>query len=565
MILNQNLLPSKTWDFCVVGSGPVGMALALELERLGHEVLLLESGGLEFDLKGSPASTAIIRDELRHAPMEIAVCRAFGGTSWTWGGRCVAYDDVDLLDRDFVPDSHWPIAHDEIRPWYKAAVPYMSCGSDQFSIPYRQALSDGLTLDAVERWATDARLILLHRDKLLASAKIQIALHATVTGMNFSAASDGNPQQAIDSLLVTTPSGNETVRARHVILATGGVETTRLLLNVQRHHPSLFGGPDGPLGRYYMGHLSGKIATIHFDNPASFADLDFMLDETTGAWIRRRFMLDTETQLANNLLNIAFWPDNPPFYDPSHRSGVLSAVFLALAFPPSGRKLLSEAIRLAHTGPKPYPLLAHLRNTILGAPRAIKDIYRILRDRFIRKPKKPGFLVPNSGGEYALHYHAEQIPQPDSRITLAAHPEVQQVDAYGMPRAVIDLRYAQQDIDSVIQAHHLLDKALRANKIGHLKFWYPEAELPAVVWSQAADGFHQVGSIRMGNDPATSVVDSNIKAHGVANLHVASSAVFPSSGQANSTLLAVALGLRLVHHIHSNHIPESSAAPGQEY
>lgn len=559
MILDQKLLASKLWDFCLVGSGPVGMALALELEQLGHEVLLLESGGLEFHLKGSPDSAAILRDESRHAPMEIAVCRALGGTSWTWGGRCVAYDDVDLIDRDFVHQSHWPITHDEIRPWYKAAVPYMHCGSDQFSIPYREALSEGLTLDAVERWATNARLILFHRDRLLASAKIRIALNTTVTGMNFSAASDGDPEQAIDTLLVTNPSGNETLRARHVILATGGVETTRLLLNVQRSYPHAFGGIDGPLGRYYMGHLSGKIATIHFDNPASFADLDFMLDAATGAWIRRRFMLDTETQLANKILNIAFWPDNPPFYDPSHRSGVLSAVFLALAFPPTGRKLLSEAIRLAHTGPKPYPLVAHLRNAILGAPRAVKDIYRILRDRFLRKPKKPGFLVPNKGGEYALHYHAEQIPQPDSRITLSDH----QVDVHAVPRAVIDLRFAQQDIDSVIHAHHLLDEALRANKIGHLKFWYSDAELPGVVWSQAADGFHQVGSIRMGHDPATSVVDSNLKAHGIENLYVASSAVFPSSGQANSTLLAAALGLRLVHHLHSIRVAEVSAALGR--
>ncbi len=554
MILDNKLLPSKVWDFCLVGSGPVGMALALELERLGHEVLLLESGGLEFDLKGSPASAAILLDDLRHAPMEIAVCRALGGTSWTWGGRCVAYDDVDLLDRDFVPNSQWPIAHEEIRPWYKAAVPYMACGSDQFSIPYPRALGDGLTLDAVERWATNSRLILLHRDKLLASAKIHIALHATVTGMNLSAASAGTPEQSMDSLLVHTPSGNQAVRAHHVILASGGVETTRLLLNVQRAYPHVFGGIDGPLGRYYMGHLSGKIATIHFDNPDSFADLDFALDTDTGAWVRRRFMLDTETQLANKLLNIAFWPDNPPFYDPSHRSGVLSAVFLALAFPPTGRKLLSEAIRLAHTGPRPYPMLAHLRNAILGAPRAVKDIYRILRDRFIRKPKKPGFLVPNGGGEYALHYHAEQIPQPDSRITLSD----QQFDSYGMPRAVIDLRFAQQDIDSVLHAHRLLDKALRANKIGHLRFWYPETELPAVVWSQAADGFHQVGSIRMGLDPASSIVDSNLKAHGIADLYIASSAVFPSSGQANSTLLAVALGLRLVHQLHNNFVPDSS-------
>ena len=559
MILDAALLSANIYDFCVVGSGPVGMALVLELERLGHDVLLLESGGLECDPHGSTDSAAILRDPLRHAPMEIAVCRALGGTSWTWGGRCVPYDDVDLIDRAFVPDAQWPISHEEIRPWYSAAVPYMSCGSDQFSIPFRQPLRDGLRLDPLERWASNSRLILLHRERLLASRLIHIALNCTLTGIQFQ--TDSGPSLSIANLEIATPQGKRPLRARHVILAMGGVETTRLLLHIQQSHPeqpALFGGPDGPLGRYYMGHISGKIASIHFDDPAAIADLDFKLDSADGAarsWIRRRFMLDTQTQLSHQLLNTAFWPDNPPFYDPSHRSGVLSAVFLALVFPPTGRRLLSEAIRLAHTGPRPYPLLAHLSNVVLGAPRAIGDIYRILRDRFLRKPRKPGFLVPNRSGEYALHYHAEQIPHPDSRITLSHN----QKDRFGISQAVIDLRFDQQDVDSVIRSHQLLDQALRSNKIGHLRYWYTESQLSDAIWKQAADGFHQIGSIRMGHDPATSVVDGDLRAHGVENLYIASSAVFPSSGQANSTLLAVALGLRLVHHLHANPAPVTDA------
>jgi choline dehydrogenase-like flavoprotein len=302
---------------------------------------------------------------------------------------------------------------------------------------------------------------------------------------------------------------------------------------------------DGPLGRYYMGHISGKIASIRFDHPAAIADLDFKLEGS--ASYRRRFMLTADAQMQHGVLNTAFWPDNPPLYDPGHRSGVLSAVFLALSFPPAGRRLLSEAIRLAHTGPKPYPYAKHLRNAVLGAPRGAKDIYRILRDRFIRKPKKPGFLVSNPGGRYALHYHAEQIPQRDSRITIG-----DDADAFGVPRAVIDLRFAPQDVQSVIDSHRLLDEALRANGIGRLEYWYPSekpAELAERIWTQAADGFHQVGTTRMGSDPAENVVDADLKVHGVENLYVASSSVFPTTGQANSTLLAVAFAVRLAERL----------------
>jgi choline dehydrogenase-like flavoprotein len=101
-------------DVCIVGTGPVGMALALDLDRRGHDVLVLESGGEE--AKDADASMAEIVDSSRHVPMNLAVCRAFGGTSWTWGGRCVPYDDIDFMARNFVADALWPIGAEEIRP-----------------------------------------------------------------------------------------------------------------------------------------------------------------------------------------------------------------------------------------------------------------------------------------------------------------------------------------------------------------------------------------------------------------------------------------------------------------
>jgi choline dehydrogenase-like flavoprotein len=537
----ERLLPGDTsCDVCVVGSGPVGMALALEFEALGREVLVLESGDAEVSASIADASRAEIADARRHAAMSLAVCRALGGTSWTWGGRCVAFDDVDFADRDFVADAHWPLNHDAIRPWYKPACKYMLCGDATFDIPYGRTLRDGLTLDPVERWSTEPRLMTVHHEALARSRRVNISLKSTVTGLNLS--QDG---QQVESLVVATEGGSHTVTARQMILAAGGVETTRLLLHWQRRYPRHFGGEDGPLGRYYMGHLSGKIASIKFDDPNAFRDLDYKLD-ASGAFYRRRLMLSAETQIAHRVLNTAFWPDNPPFYDPSHRSGVLSAVFLALAFPPTGRRLLSEPIRLVHTGAGPYKVGAHLRNAILDAPRSVVDIYRILRDRFLSKPRKPGFLVWNRGGTYALHFHAEQVPNPESRIRLTG-----QTDAFGVPRAAIDLRFTEQDIDSAIESHRLLDEALRSNGIARLEYWGSAEEIRRQVWETASDGYHQVGTVRMGEDPRTSVVDADLKVHGMSNLYVASSAVFPTTGQANSTLLAVALGLRLAHRLAS--------------
>jgi hypothetical protein len=514
------------------------MALALEFDRLGRSVLVLEAGDQDMGAAASEASRAHIVDPRRHASMDIAVVRALGGTSWTWGGRCVPFDPVDWIPRGFVADAYWPVSGDEIGRYYRRATEYLLCGSDEFTLPYKRKLTGGLTLDGVERWARNSRVILEYRERMLASEHIRLSLNSTVTGLNLSA--DGTE---VVGLSVATPGGKRSVKARRIVLAMGGVETTRLLLHTQRSWPRHFGGVDGPLGRYYMGHISGKIASIRFDDPATISDLDFKLD-ASGTYYRRRFVLSSDTQMQNRLLNTAFWPDNPPLYDPGHRSGVLSAVFLALAFPPAGRRLLPEAIRLAHTGPRPYRVGAHLRNALVGIPRGVRDIYHIVNDRFVRKPRKPGFIVPNPGGKYALHYHAEQIPQRDSRITIG-----DELDQFGVPRAVIDLRFCEQDVQSVIDSQRVLDEALQANRIGRLEYWYPAEQLPERVYAQAADGFHQAGTTRMGTDPASSVVGPDLQVHGLNNLYIASSSVFPTTGQANSTLLAVAFGVRLAERL----------------
>lgn len=58
-----------------------------------------------------------------------------------------------------------------------------------------------------------------------------------------------------------------------------------------------------------------------------------------------------------------------------------------------------------------------------------------------------------------------------------------------------------------------------------------------------------MGTTRMHPDPRRGVVDADARVHGVANLYVAGSSVFPTSGAANPTLSIIALALRLAAHV----------------
>ena len=537
-------------DLCVVGAGPVGIALSMACEAAGLSVLLLESGKAVPDPAQAALSAGHKVDLVRHAAPNLISCRSIGGTSRLWGGRCVPFDAIDFETRAYVPDAHWPILYGEVARWHSAAAKFFGVTSGDFSASAGEAWIDDLLAGGLERWAPRPDLGRVYRAHLEASHHITVATDTTVTGLSLS--EDG---RSIVGLDVADGSGRKSISPKRVVLACGGLETTRLLLATQAQYPTSFGGRNGALGRFYMGHLSGRIADVVLQDPASVRTYDFFLDSQ--AFARRRMTISADVQRRDRLQNIAFWIDNPAFYEVGHRNGVLSLVWLALAVAPLGRRLVSEAVRRSHLGQWPAPVLPHLRNALRTPLTTARELARIAGGRFLGRHRQPGFIVRHANGRYALHYHAEQAPNRESRVRLAEGR-----DAYGLPFLDIDLRFSEQDARSVVCAHARLDEELRES--GHALLDYratPDERVDAVL-AQAHDGFHQIGTTRMGTDPRLSVVDSSCRVHGMENLFLASSAIFPSSGQANPTFLAVTLALRLADHLQANakgtHQPSTS-------
>ncbi|HEX3882480.1 MAG TPA: GMC oxidoreductase [Stellaceae bacterium] len=514
-------------DVLIVGAGPAGIVQALELRRQGIAVTMLAGGADGLDPKLQAMADAEIADPRRHAPMEMAVRRALGGTSLLWGGRCVAFDEVDFA-------RGWPLGAAEIAPWYDRAIRYLDAGDPVFSAPL--AASDPeCRFDQLERWSEGRNLRRIHADALASDPGLRIWLGAVATGFDI----DPECGRVSGVHVATASGGRTTLRARAIVLACGGLETTRLLLAAQAVRPRLFGGADGPLGRYYMGHLEGRIAEIVFDKPGTDRDFDFFVD-TAGRYVRRRITVAEDVQRRDGLLNLAAWPDNPALGDPAHKSAILSLAYLSLAMPGLGRALAPEAIRRKHLDGGVAGVGRHLGNIVRGAPEALREAVRYLYRRYASSPHLPGFFIPNAARRYALFYHAEQAPNPDSTVRLTPAR-----DALGMPRLKIDLRYSEIDARSVTASHTIIARGLRRAGLGRLDYTVPEAERLAHVLDQATDGYHQIGTARMADRPRDGIVDRDCRVHGTPNLFVASSAVFPSSGQANPTLLLSALSARL--------------------
>src|SRR5690606_24987902 len=113
----------------------------------------------------------------------------------------------------------------------------------------------------------------------------------------------------------------------------------------------------------------------------------------------------------------------------------------------------------------------------------------------------------------------------------------------------VDYHAGKDDAQSVLRSHALLDKWLRQNGLGKLEYLHDEAGREQAVLDQALDGYHQIGLARMSTSSSQGIVDGNCKAHDIANLYLAGASVFATGSQANPTLPAVALALRLGDHL----------------
>jgi choline dehydrogenase-like flavoprotein len=121
------------------------------------------------------------------------------------------------------------------------------------------------------------------------------------------------------------------------------------------------------------------------------------------------------------------------------------------------------------------------------------------------------------------------LPLASNRVTL----DSTQIERTGLPRPAIFYQLDRYIQRALANARHMHEDMFA--RVGVEAFWHKDG-------AQAAG--HIMGTARMGNDPAASVVDRNLCAHGHLNLFIVGASVFPTGGTANPTLTIAALALR---------------------
>jgi len=547
----------SVYDVCVIGSGPAGLVMSLELAKSGLSVLLVESGSEQYDINAQSLSDAKIINSVSHSVMKDAVWRGLGGTSLLWGGRCVPFDDIDYEVRDYVADSGWPISEIDLAEYFQLASEYCSINSPNFKVEKCHNLktkfndlaenlkdSEFILSTSLERWSVAPKMWAKLKNQLVSNQKLKVLEQHTCIGF-FQNELGGRVSHALLKPTSQPDSEKLKIEASVFVIACGGVESTRLILNSMDEPNGLKLLGAKYVGLNYMGHLSGKIAEIQlYGNPKQSI---YGFERDGEVYVRRRITLSNQLLKNQKLLNIAFWLDNPPISDWKHGSGILSAAYLGLTMPFVKNLLAPPAIRKRVAGDKLENLLKHLLNCLFSPIATATFVIKFLWSRYFANPPIPGFFTYSKNNRYSLHFHAEQTPNLNSKITLT-----DERDVTGLRRAKIDLQWSKQDVDSVIKAHSVLDYQLTSQGAGQLIYRHDKEALEQAVIDQSIDGFHQLGTLRMANDSSKGVTNSYGLLYGVTNTFVASSAIFPTSGQANPTFLIVANTIRQARHIAKN-------------
>jgi hypothetical protein len=543
-------------ELAVIGSGPAGIVVALEASKHGISVVLLESGKRFYDPAVQELSEAAEWDHSRHAPLSMAVRRQVGGTSVIWGGRCVPFDPVDFSSRSFLSVPAWPIDYKELQAYFQRACEWMVCGRAVFSaseIPHLRSgivpgfVDGGILGSSLERWSLPTDFGKTYQERLEQSAQVRLLTGVTCT--EIICPSHGGRAEHLECR--THTGGRMLVTAKAFVVACGGLESTRLLMSSSGPQGEQLGNRSGHLGRWYMAHVEGSVANIRFSTPPRRTIYGYERD-IDGAYVRRRFSFTEEYQHTHKLPNVVGWLGNPEIPDARHESGQLSFVYLALTSP-LGHRFAPEAQRLALTGAEipgtPYgratitPHCSHVRNILRQPFSTSRFVVDFGARRFLARDRRmPGFFVYNKQNLYPLQYHGEQLPNLASTVVLS-----REKDKLGRNKLTIDLRFLQSDVDGIVRAHEHWDHYLRKLGVGRLE--YLHQDLYQAVEQRLGGGFHQAGTTRMSASSSDGVVDQNLAVHGVPNVYVASSSVFVTSGQANSTFMIVAFALRLADYL----------------
>jgi choline dehydrogenase-like flavoprotein len=523
-------------DLCIVGAGAAGIAIAHSFIGTSVRVCLLESGGLGAEQRNQALYEGSSAGHVDFDPGTSRM-RVFGGSCNLWGGGCITLSSEDLKPRDWVPDSGWPIGYDELEPYYARALSFCQLGD----IGFTEGTFTAATARPVLPFDDDklvnqlfARSGILfgdaYREVLDEAPNILVLLHANL--LELMPSQDGVRVQ--EATIGTLGGHRGKVRARHYVLATGGIENARLLLLSNSVVPQGLGNQRDVVGRYFMDHPSGTLGTLVAEHSHRVTAPYERLHGRNAPMAFPEIALSPDYQRSQRVLSARVHPFGVegPLPRGIRALRELRSIKRKAAQDENAQleALLSEALRNAPAA-EVVAAPSNIGLTALKLGLGVGDIAKAVFHKLTDRP-----AVRNSHVELVGYF--EQAPNRESRITLG-----QETDTLGQRKVCVDWRLTPLDHHTYRRSASLFGNELARLCNGQFELapWLADQHTTPEVHGTA----HHIGTTRMSDDPGKGVVNRDCKVHGMDNLHIAGSSVFPTGGWAFPTFTIVALSLRL--------------------
>lgn len=486
-------------DVCIIGAGAAGISIALDFLDSPHKVILLESGGFEFDAELQKLNSGESSGQ-KYFPLQSTRLRYFGGTTGHWTGMCSPLDNLDFNKRDFVPYSGWPIDKKDLNPFYEKAQNTLNLGPYNYEYDYWKNDRPGLDAFPLDEkvvrtkiWQINpSRFGNVYKDKIIEASNIHLYTYANAINI-----SPNDSVSFINEVELTNDTEKKySVRAKYYILACGAIQNSRLLLASNKKSESGLGNEFDNVGRYFMEHIETKGGELWLFN-------EFKTNLYSWGKTKAEMALTEEVQIENKILNATV--SIAPLDIAKHLKPLMETWqdedAIKAQEKTESRSLLSKLFRL---------------KTKIWKPTA-----------------------------FEMKCNVEQSPNPNSRVTLSSEK-----DRFGVQKPHLHWDLSELDKRSIKRTMEILGNQMGASNLGRVK-------IDEFLWNNGNDvfpelvngGFHHMGTTRMTDNPKEGVVDSNCKVHGLDNLFVAGSGCFPTAGAVNPTLTLVALAHRLAQHI----------------
>jgi len=485
------------YDVCVCGTGPAGITVARKLAARGKRVLLLEGGGLSYSddsqnhYKGKSIGRPIYLDLIR--------LRYLGGTSNHWTGLCALLDPITFEAKDDHSLPGWPISREQVLAGLQESMEILDIvGKDLGSSKQPGFMSPLFDRYAVT-FSPPTRFFEKYGAEIRQSQQIDAFYNANLVDVVLT-----DNLAAVKSLRVRNYRNQiSDVVASHYVLALGGIENARILLIANHQISAGIGNHSGMLGRCFMESINVPIGRFLITDPEFW-----------------QASSDYETARASERLpgEISLVPSEALMRQHGIENGVIHfdanapAEWALRAY---GRlRVLKEFI---HETGCSWPVLTELARHIVD------------------------FNCPGDG---ILQSIIEQVPNPNSRVTL-----VDDLDSFGLRRVQINWELTDADFKTIrVLSIEAAKEMARLNRA--------RVQLAPFILDTSLDipvsGFgHHMGTTRMSANPRFGVVDENCRVHGIANLYLGGSSVFPTCGGKNPTMTIVLLALRLGEHLAS--------------